>query len=163
VIWSHQIVLIWWLLPNHHDIGAAFSVAFWVGGYWPRVEGWAFSCLLQMTFKELHIPDAPHSNNISQLVTELSKVLWVAGHRLWSRRLLMWCVHDGIAVSGSTRGGFPPFYEFLKKIWICIWSDSRYIPVSNLLTYLKISWDFEGTANFVLFYLNEGQNLLTRN
>jgi hypothetical protein len=33
----------------------AFSIPFWVGGYWPRVEGRAFSCLLQMTFKESHI------------------------------------------------------------------------------------------------------------
>jgi hypothetical protein len=45
----------------------------------------------------------------------------------------------------------------------CIWSDSRYNPVSNLLTcYLKISWDLKELilANFVLFYLNEEQNLL---
>jgi hypothetical protein len=83
---------------------AAFSITFWVG-YWPRVEGWAFSCLLQTTFKESHILGVPHSNNISQLGTGLSKVLWVAGCKLWSRRVHMWRAHNGVAIAGSASDG----------------------------------------------------------
>jgi hypothetical protein len=115
-----------------------------------------FSCRLQMTFKESHILGAPHSNNISQLGTGLSKVLWVAGYRLWSRRVHMWRAHNGVAVAGESEG-VPPLYENIFLIWIVF--ESRYIPVSNLLTYyLKISWDLKKhiPANFVSFYLNEG-------
>jgi hypothetical protein len=135
------------------------SITFWVGVYWPRVEGWAFTCLLQMTFKESHIPGTPHSNNISQLGTELSKVLWVAGYRLWSRRLHMWRVHDGVAVAGGSRGGFP--LKFLN-IWIVfgvilgIFQSLICRLISKLAGILKELIP----ANFVLFYLNEGQNLL---
>jgi hypothetical protein len=119
---------------NHHDAGnqktlhrfaniiSAFSITFWVGG-WPRVEDWAFSCLLQMTFKESHMSGAPHSNNISQLGTGLSKVLWVAGYTLWSRRLHMLRAHDGVAVAGGARGGFPLPMKFFKNL-NCIWSYS---------------------------------------
>jgi hypothetical protein len=81
---------------------------------------------------------------------------------LWSRRLRMWRVHDGVAIAGGVRGGFSPSLWKMFKNLNCIWSDSRYIPVSNLMTYLKISWKLKELipANFVLFYLNERQNLL---
>jgi hypothetical protein len=88
---------------------SAFSITFWVGGYWPRIEGGAFSCLLEMTFKESHIV-VPHSNNISQLGTGPSKVLWVAGCRLWSKKSHMWCAHEGEAFAEETRGGPPSLW-----------------------------------------------------
>jgi hypothetical protein len=55
-------------------------------------------------------------------------------------------------------GGVPLTMNFFLNL-NCIWSDSRYIPVLNLLTYyLKMSWDLKELLpdNFVLFYLNEG-------
>jgi hypothetical protein len=69
----------------------------------------------------------------------------------------------GRAVAEEMCRGFPITMKFFLNL-ICIWSDSRYILVSNLLTYyLKISWDLKALipTNFVLFYLNEGQNLLS--
>jgi hypothetical protein len=108
--------------------------------------------------------------------TGLSKVLWVARYRLWSRRVH--CINScpvqncGRVTSRVRHTTAEPSWgerEEVSSPWNlfsnlnCIWSDSRYIPVSNLLTYyIKISWDLKELipANFVLFYMNEGQNLL---
>jgi hypothetical protein len=109
-----------------------------------------------MTFKESHIPGMPHSNNISQLLlgTGLSNVLWVAGYRLWSRRVHMWRVHRGVS----------PHYEMFFKIWIVFGVILDIFQSQICWLNIKISWDLKELipANFVLFYLNEGQNLLRK-
>jgi hypothetical protein len=113
-------------------------------------EGWAFSCILQMTFKESHIPGMPHSNNISQLGTGLSKVLWVAGYRLWSSRLHMWRVHDGFPLPMKFFFKSELYFGVILGIfqsqicWLKSWWDLKLILFCFTWMRDRISWEWDG-------------------